>query len=573
MSTLSTVGASGASDLAALDEAVRTVADRAQDWAESPPAFRRALLEQILRDTAAAAQGWLADSCAAKGLDPTSPEAGEELISGLLTLVRVVRLLAESLEDIEGFGRPRYPGPVEERPGDRLAVGVFPGSLYDRLVYPKTRAEVWMQPGISRQEVDEEQAWAYRDPQSAKGACLVLAAGNVASLGPRDVLYKLFVEGKTVVLKANPVNDYLVPHWARAMRPLIEQGFLRIVSGGQDAGQHLINHRHIDEVHLTGSDRTHDAIVFGTGEEGARRKAADQRLVDKPVSCELGNVSPVIVVPGRWSPADLLYQARHVATMVVNNAGFNCLTPRVLVTHAGWPQREAFMEALAQTLRTLAVRRPYYPGAEQRRQVFVERHPDAWQLGPEVGGTAPWTLIRDVNPGRTDDVCFTTEAFCGLLAETALPGASPAQFLDGAVEFSNQVLWGTLSATLLVRPTKGSDPELAAAVNRAVANLAYGTIGVNVWHGLSFAIGSTTWGAYPGHPVTDIQSGRGVVANTYMFHRPQKSVLEAPFRMRPEPPWFATNPNQLALAWRLLAFETHPSPARLAALMAAALKK
>ena len=46
---------------------------------------------------------------------------------------------------------------------------------------------------------------------------LVLAAGNVASLGPRDVLSKLFVEGKVVVMKANPVNDYLVPYWRRAL--------------------------------------------------------------------------------------------------------------------------------------------------------------------------------------------------------------------------------------------------------------------------------------------------------------------------------------------------------------------
>ena len=65
---------------------------------------------------------------------------------------------------------------------------------------------------------------------------LVLGAGNVASLGPRDVLDKLFVEGKVVVLKANPVNDYLVPYWRRALAALIDAGYLRVVSGGTAAG-------------------------------------------------------------------------------------------------------------------------------------------------------------------------------------------------------------------------------------------------------------------------------------------------------------------------------------------------
>ena len=123
----------------------------------------------------------------------------------------------------------------------------------------------------------------------------------MASLGPRDVLSKLFVEGKVVVMKANPVNDYLVPHWRRALAALIDAGVLRIVDGGAAVGQYLTGHARIDEVHITGSDKTYDAVVFGTGPEGARRKEADEPALDKPVTAELGNVSPVIVVPGKWS--------------------------------------------------------------------------------------------------------------------------------------------------------------------------------------------------------------------------------------------------------------------------------
>ena len=300
------------------------------------------------------------------------------------------------------------------------------------------------------------------------GTALVLAAGNVASLGPRDALSKLVVDGKTVVMKANPVNDYLVPHWNAALTSLVEADVLRIVDGGAAAGAHLTAHPRIDEVHITGSDKTYDAVVFGTGAEGRRRKAADEPVLTKPITAELGNVSPVIVVPGRWTTAELLYQAEHVATMLVNNAGFNCLAARVVVTHAGWPQRDAFLGALTQCLSQLATRRAYYPGSTARRDAFLAAHPEAQSYGTGPPDALPWTVIPSVPPGRIDDICFNVESFFGEVAETALTAHSEAAFIDAATEFANEVLWGTLCATILVSPSTMKDPSVAPAIDRAV---------------------------------------------------------------------------------------------------------
>jgi acyl-CoA reductase-like NAD-dependent aldehyde dehydrogenase len=416
------------------------------------------------------------------------------------------------------------------------------------------------------------QAPAYADPVDHVGTALVLAAGNVASLGPRDVLSKLFVEGKVVVMKANPVNDYLVPHWSRALAPLIDAGVLRIVDGGAAVGQYLTAHPRIDEVHITGSDKTYDAVVFGPGDEGARRKAADEPLLDKPVTAELGNVSPIVVVPGKWSIPELRYQAEHIATMLVNNAGFNCISARVVITHDAWPQRDAFIGALTQTLAGIRTRRAYYPGAAARRDAFVAAHPEAESLGSGPADALPWTFIADVPPGRTDDIAFNVESFFGEVAETALPAPDAAGFLDAATAFCNDVVWGTLAATIIVAPSSLKDPSVAEALERSVAELRYGSIGVNVWHGLSFAMGSTTWGAYPGHARTDIQSGTGVVGNSLMFDRPQKSVVRAPFRSRPKPPWFATAPSGYDVMRRFVAFEAEPSAAKIPGLMLSAMR-
>jgi hypothetical protein len=554
-----------------LDSAVQEVAAQAAPWAATTALARAELLDQVLRDTVAVQDEWLRASTTAKGLRPGSPEAGEELFAGVGTLVRMTRLLRDSLHQISQTGRPSFAGPVRRADDGRLRVRVFPATPFDRVLFPQTTAEVWMQPGVSRADLESGQAAAYADPEGHAGVALVLAAGNVASLGPRDALDQLFVKGKVVVMKANPVNDYLVPYWNRALGALVGAGVLRIVEGGADVGRYLTAHPGVDTVHITGSDKTYDAIVFGSGPEGARRKAADEPVLDKPVTAELGNVSPVIIVPGEWSTAELLYQAEHVATMLVHNAGFNCLAARVLITHASWPQRDAFLGALTQVLARLPTRRAYYPGAAERCAAFVAAHPEAERLGTGPDDALPWTFIRGVAPGRTNDVCFNVESFCSECAETSLEAPTAATFIAAATEFCNEVVWGTLSATILVSPRAQRDATVAAAVERAVADLRYGAIGVNIWHAMAFAIGSTTWGAYPGHP-RHIESGCDVVGNSAMFDRPQKSVVRGPFRSHPKPPWFATSTGSFAVMQRAVALEADPTAARVPRLLFSVLR-
>ena len=559
-------------DEPALDRAIADVEVNAHKWAATTATRRAELLAEVVRDTVAVAEEWNAAGCLAKGYEAMSPEGGEELFSGVGTFVRMAQAFRQSMLDIAKEGRPKYPGPVSHKPGQRIAVRVMPATLFDRILYAGISGEVWMEPGVSEVEVKATQAQAYQSPETHAGVSLVLGAGNAGSLGPRDVLTKLFAEGKVVVLKANPVNDYLVPYWTRAMRALIDAGVLRIVSGGAQVGSYLTNHESVTDIHVTGSDKTHDAIVFGVGPAGEQRKADNDPLVTKPVTCELGNVSPVVIVPGEWTKKEIEYQAKHVATMLANNAGFNCLSPRVIITHAQWAQREEFLNALEAVFATLPTRRAYYPGANERRASFLAVHPDAHEIGDASGDKMAWTIIRNVDSTKTDDICLNVEAFCALTSETALDAESPADFVRKATVFCNEVVWGTLSMTLLADPRTMKDPETGAAIDQAVADLRYGSIGVNIWHAMSFAFSSTVWGAYPGHAITDIQSGSGFVGNAYLFARPQKSVVRGPFVSSPAPAWFSTNQNAGVIMRKLLAFEAKPSWAKIPGLLAAALK-
>ncbi len=559
-------------DEKALSEVVTKVAASKDKWAQLSIAKRRSLLEETISAIVNEAPAWLHSACKAKGLEEGTTESGEELFSGIGTLVTMARALVIALKDLETKGRPIFPGPVEIALDGRTKIGVFPRTNLERALFAKTTAEVWMKPGLDRRAIQAAQAPAYKDPESHKGLSLVLGAGNVAALGPRDVLSKLFVEGKVVVLKANPVNDYLVPHWTRAMSPLIDAGFLAIVRGGAQVGSYLCDHPLVEDIHVTGSDKTYDAIVYGVGPEGAARKAADTPLRTKPVSAELGSVSPVIVVPGKWSDKELRYQAEHVATMLTNNAGFNCLTPRVIITHASWPQREAFMVEIESVLATIPTRKAYYPGAKDRFQAFVDAHPDADLIGGTANGALPWTVVRGVDAKTTTDICLNVEAFCSLTSECALDADSTAAFVAEAVRFANDVVWGSLSATVLCHPSQIADPLVGPAVEKAIADLKYGGIGFNLFHGLVFALSTTSWGAYPGHARNDIQSGCGVVGNAYMLEGIQKSVVRGPWIQKPKPVWFATQKNSSKVMAKLLNYQANPSFKSMLAVLGAAIR-
>lgn len=149
---------------------------------------------------------------------------------------------------------------------------------------------------------------------------------------------------------------------------------------------------------------------------------------------------------------------------------------------------------------------------------------------------------------------------------------TPVDFIEQAVSLCNERMWGTLGATLLVHPGSLADPATAAAVERAITDLRYGTVAVNVRAASAFGLVSPPWGGFPSDDPTDTQSGRGFVHNTYLLTQPQKTVMRAPFRARPKPPWFVTHRRSreaLAAATRLNAT---PDPRILPGLLAAAVQ-
>jgi len=566
-------GSARVSSRAEIDAAVAVLQENKGAWTAVTVRERREILAELSRGFLAVAERWAALGIEAEGLDPAQPASGEEALVGPYFILRNLRLLRESLLDIETHGRPRIPGGVRTRANGQVVARIFPIDLYDRAFYAGVTADVWMEPGVTEKDLPETQAVVYHAPVRQGRVALVLGGGNVSSIGPMDALYKLFVEDQVVILKTHPVNVYLGPLMEEAFRPLIERGFFRIVYGGAEEGAYLCRHDGVDEIHITGSDQTYEAIVFGPGDEGRRRKEAGEPQLTKRFTSELGNVSPVIVVPGPWDDGDLEYQAENLATMITNNAGFNCNAGRMIIQHASWNQRGELLDRVGKFLTEIPVRRAYYPGAPRRYEAFLAAHMETARIfGVRALDKLPWMLIPGVDPEKRDDICFTTEAFCGVCGETGLSAASVPEYIDKAVAFCNDTIWGTLNVTLIVHPESLKNPEIKKAVERSIANLRYGTVSVNHWAAAGFGLVVTPWGAFPGHTPRDIQSGTGFVHNTLMFDRPQKTVIQAPFYVWPKPIWFATHKMTHRITPKLYEFEAAPSIGKLPAILGLALR-
>lgn len=128
---------------------------------------------------------------------------------------------------------------------------------------------------------------------------------------------------------------------------------------------------------------------------------------------------------------------------------------------------------------------------------------------------------------------LTSEAFAPVLGFVPIDvggdGSDAKAFLDAAVQFANEKLYGTLSATLIVDPrTQATLGQ--ATLDDALKRLNYGSIGVNEWGGSVVFKATGRWGAADGaHTPVNVQSGMGFIGNARLYDFAAKTVIYSPF--------------------------------------------
>lgn len=559
-----------------LDVAIADLERGEKGWAETPLSARRELLQELHSRAAANAEEWVQAALEIKGLDADSPLVGEEWLSGPYALLTGLDALAESLTRLESGGSPLDGLPITAAPGGRVSVEVMPHSIFDKLLLNGYSAQVWLQPGVDAEGARQAAGLGQRTPTSTQGVGLVLGAGNITSIAPLDVLYEIYAHNRVVVLKLNPIMDRMLPVFSKIFAPLIDRDLVRIVTGGADVGTYLTQHDRMSHIHMTGSAATHDAIVFGTGSDGQRRKAEVAPILNRPISSELGGVSPTIIFPGKWSKADLRFQAEHVTTQRLHNGGYNCIAAQTVVLSAAWPQKEQFVDELRAAMTRAPARMAYYPGSADRVQSALDCSPNAERLGPDNGRV----LIAGLDTSAHHPVA-DTEYFAPVLGIVELPETGE-DFARASVQYVNTKLVGTLGANIIAHPK--TIRELGTVFDTAVEDLNYGTIAINAWTGLGYLTARATWGAFPGHTIDDVQSGIGVVHNGLLIDRAERTVVRGPFRpiqralfsrhptISPKPPWFVTNRTASTTSRRLTKFAADPAWSKLPAIFSSALR-
>jgi acyl-CoA reductase-like NAD-dependent aldehyde dehydrogenase len=491
-------------------------------------AQRGALLRKCVDSIMSVSEELVTDTLKFKG--SYEPGSGEETLCWGASAC-VARQLAETFETLERTGG-NFPNPVSvDKNGDREVVTVFPQGFYECGLFPGYNGEIWFPPGVKAQR---ESPWE-NEPRTF----FMLGAGNQATVIGCDVLNIIFREHAVCICKLNPVNDYINPHMQKAFKPLIDAGLLYIVNGGRSVSEYLINHDLVDAVHMTGSDKTYDAIVWGPG-----AKKEGKPKMNKTFTAELGCCTPYIITPGQWDDKAIDLHARQIVGATVHNAHFNCVSTQLIITHSKWPQRDQFLKAFGRHLKAAQPRTAYYPGAASRHKAFLEEYKNNISVqSEEAEGAVPWTLITGVKPAGYS---CQNEAFAGVVTEMTLDSGSTTDFLKEATTLCNDKIWGTLSCSIFI------PPDTYKAFNdqceQAIRDLKYGSVVINVPSILGYFVTKCSWGGYRGHTREDVQSGIGNIHNCLMYKDVEKSVIRGPWTQVITPFWCHDHANCEALA-------------------------
>lgn len=499
--------------------------------------------------TVAVAGPWAEAAVAIKRGPPgAGPGLAEELATGPMVTARLCLLTARAQVDLATRGLPRAASAPRLLHAGRRSVGTPPalvgldllpargplGTLHDAMIHQGFQATVRCQdPGGL---ANFEQAWRREVEERPRGGgvAVVLGAGNVTGLSAADVLSQIFEHGRGVFLKLHPLHAPLRPVLEMALGPLVEAGLVVIAEGGAELAQAAIAAPETTHVHVTGGEATYRAIVWGSADL-ADRSAAPR--LSKPITCELGNITPWFILPGRYSRAALAYQADLVAASIANNTSFNCIATKVIVTCESWPQRGDFLALVERRLASLPARPGWYPGAGRDWEAATGRAPPA-------DGTLPWSLSTGVDVAA-DDRLVCREWFVPVVAEVPIDADTLTDYCGRALAFSHR-LPGSLAVSVTI-------PAGLAAIDvrhaeRFVDHLAFGVVAVNTWSALAYALGNVPWGGFPGGTLASPKSGIGFVHDPLLLPLVHNSVIRAPLSAAIRPPWFPWHRSGARLA-------------------------
>ena len=486
------------------------------------------MLEQVINNIQTISYYWASLSSEKKG-HLTKSKEGEEWIGGPFSCIYALQYFIEYLQDEDGLD-------INNFDETNKSYKVFPTKNIEKLLFPFLEGEIRFGKNLNFKQINEYRGFANRFNSNKPKITLVLGAGNVSSIPVLDALFHMIAHKSVIYIKLNPVNDYLLPIFTQVFEPFISRGFMIITEGDMEASKYLTEHDGFQHTHLTGSNYTYESIVYGkTLSDKERSLKTLPKINKKPITTELGNVTPIIVHPGNWSRSEIRHQAKKIVTAKLNNSGFNCIAAQVIVLPKDWKHTAKLKADIKNFLKKIGDTTSYYPGAIENLNDL--NNSNNYEQINNLSCSTPF-LISNLD---LEHEYGNKEVWSTALYFKEISYNSYEDFCINSVNYVNNELWGNLGVSVLIKNYKKKKNEII--LNSYVENLKYGTVAINEWSALGFVIPSLPWGGYPGNKDNDIQSGQGYVHNSFLFESPQKGIIYSKFRLSRliDPPWFVTN--------------------------------
>ena len=540
-----------------IDRFITTLRTKSKEFNSISNVQLASMLEETISNIKEVSFFWATICSDNKGTTKT-PAEGEEWLGGPFASVLATQYYIKSLTNDDDLTEKKFNS-------EQNSYKVFPNNFIERITFPFIDAKVIFNKSMSFDDINKYRGFSKRydiDPSIT----LVLGAGNFSSIPYLDVLYHLITRKSVILLKLNPVNEYLKPVFEKVFQNFIERGYIIVTTGNIDESKYMATHPGINHIHLTGSDKTFEDIVYGRElTEKERKSKSLSKINNKPITSELGNVTPIIIHPGKWSTSDIKYQARKIVTAKLNNNGFNCIAAQVVVLPDGWGQTETLIKYVKHYMSKAKERKAYYPESIERLEK-LEKDKGYERVNALSCVTPHLTReIKAYSKFEIDEVWSSTIYF------KKIEYTSVEDFAKKAIDYCNDELWGNLGVSVII---KDHDRKFNKHItNLYVDKLNYGTVAVNEWAAIGYIIPQLPWGGFPGNRDNDIQSGQSVVHNSMLFESPLKGVVNTKFRISRiiDPPWFVTNKKAKRLFKNLTYYQIHNSNINFLKLIFAAL--
>ena len=540
-----------------IDRFITTLRTNSKEFNSISNVQLASMLEETISNIKEVAFFWATICSDNKGTTKT-PAEGEEWLGGPFASVLATQYYITSLTNEDDLSEKKFNG-------EENSYKVFPNNFIERLTFPFIDAKVYFNKSMSFDDINRYRGFSKRydfDPSIT----LVLGAGNFSSIPYLDVLYHLITRKSVILLKLNPVNEYLKPVFEKVFQTFIERGYIIVTTGNIDESKYMATHSGINHIHLTGSDKTYEDIVYGRELTLKEKKSkAISKVNNKAITSELGNVTPIIIHPGKWSTSDIKYQARKIVTAKLNNNGFNCIAAQVVVLPDGWGQTDTLIKFVKHYMNKAKDRKAYYPESIERLEK-LEKDKGYERVNALTCVTPHLTReIKSYSKYEIDEVWSTTIYFKKIEYSTI------EEFANKAIDYCNDELWGNLGVSVIVKDHERKFNK--HITNLYIDKLNYGTVAINEWAAIGYIIPQLPWGGYPGNRDNDVQSGQSVVHNSMLFESPLKGVVNTKFRISRliDPPWFVFNKKGRRLFKNLTYYQINNSNINFLKLIIAAL--